>query len=45
MTHAVRVFGREQASKQMGWWWLILEACLYIAGATLYAVSPSPPLA
>jgi adiponectin receptor len=41
MTHAARTFGREQAAKQMGWWWLILEACLYITGAMIYAVSPA----
>lgn len=38
MTHAVRKFGYEQAAKQMGWWWLILEASLYVTGALIYAV-------
>lgn len=39
MTHAVRKFGYEQAAKQMGWWWLILEASLYVTGALIYAAS------
>lgn len=39
MTHAVRTFGREQAAKQMGWWWLVVEACMYVIGALIYAVS------
>lgn len=43
MTHAVRKFGYEQAAKQMGWWWLILEASLYVMGALIYAVC-FPPL-
>ena len=38
MTHAARSFGREQAARQMGWYWLLLEACLYMTGATIYAV-------
>ncbi|CAG8983548.1 hypothetical protein HYALB_00004349 [Hymenoscyphus albidus] len=37
MTHAVKKFGYEKAAQQMGWWWLILEASLYVMGATIYA--------
>lgn len=39
MTHAANQFGREQAAKQMGWWWLVVEACMYVVGALIYAVS------
>jgi len=39
MTHAANTFGREQAAKQMGWWWLVVEACMYVIGALIYAVS------
>ncbi|KAH8676603.1 hemolysin III family channel protein [Tricladium varicosporioides] len=37
MTHAAELFGRKQAALQMGWYWLVLEACLYITGACIYA--------
>ncbi|KAF4632767.1 hypothetical protein G7Y89_g5355 [Cudoniella acicularis] len=37
MTHAANLFGREQAALQMGWWWLVLEAGLYVTGACIYA--------
>jgi adiponectin receptor len=39
MTHAANHFGREQAAQQMGWWWLVIEACMYVTGALVYAVS------
>jgi adiponectin receptor len=42
MTHAANAFGREQAAKQMGWWWLVVEACMYVIGALIYAVSWIP---
>ncbi|KAG9231125.1 hemolysin-III related-domain-containing protein [Amylocarpus encephaloides] len=37
MTHALKAFGREQVAKQMGWNWLVAEACLYVTGAMIYA--------
>lgn len=39
MTHAANAFGRDQAAKQMGWWWLVVEAFMYVIGALIYAVS------
>lgn len=39
MTHAARHFGRAQAAQQMGWWFLVTEACLYVFGAVIYAVT------
>ncbi|KAF2019241.1 mPR-like GPCR protein [Aaosphaeria arxii CBS 175.79] len=38
MTHAAQSWGIEQAHKQMGWWYLILEGLSYGSGAALYAV-------
>jgi adiponectin receptor len=39
MTHAAQSFGIEQAHKQMGWWYFIMEGLSYIFGANVYAVS------
>lgn len=41
MTHAVNHFGRQQAALQMGWYWLVVEAFMYVTGAVIYAVSRS----
>ncbi|KAF7509884.1 hypothetical protein GJ744_007395 [Endocarpon pusillum] len=37
MSHAVRLFGIDQAKLQMGWSWFVLEAVFYITGAIIYA--------
>jgi len=39
MTHAAQTFGIEQADRQMGWWYFLLEGFWYISGAIIYAVS------
>lgn len=41
MTHAAQTFGIEQAHRQMGWWFFIVEGLCYITGAVIYAVSSS----
>ncbi|PSN74190.1 hemolysin III family channel protein [Corynespora cassiicola Philippines] len=37
MTHAAQTLGIEQADKQMGWWYFIIEGLWYISGVTIYA--------
>ena len=39
MSHAVRLFGVDQANLQMGWSWFVWEAVFYNSGAFIYAVS------
>ncbi|OAL05236.1 hemolysin-III channel protein-like protein Izh2 [Phaeosphaeriaceae sp. SRC1lsM3a] len=38
MTHAAQTFGIEQAHRQMGWWFFIVEGLCYITGAIIYAL-------
>ncbi|KAF2823526.1 HlyIII-domain-containing protein [Ophiobolus disseminans] len=38
MTHAAQTFGIEQANRQMGWWYFIVEGLSYITGAIIYAL-------
>lgn len=36
--HGLAAFGFSQMRKQIGFWWLLLQGCLYILGAIIYAM-------
>jgi len=40
--HGIQMYGAAQLEKQIGLSWLVSQGGLYIVGAAIYAVSPSP---
>ena len=39
VAHGLRLYGSEHLQKSMGLSWVVLQGCLYVSGAGLYAVS------